>query len=193
MISDHAINAIQRAALHKQLEENFLQTVVSLANAMDARDSYTGDHSQRMVDLSTALSFEMNLDKDQIEAVHWAALLHDIGKIGVPDEILNKAGPLTDQEWNIMKQHPEMGSEILGPVNMLSDVAPIIQAHHEDLTVAAIPTACAENKSPSNLASSRWWMPTSPSATTESTTIPTPTKKPSQKSVGTAAANLTLK
>jgi putative nucleotidyltransferase with HDIG domain len=131
VISDHATSAIQRAILHEQLEENFLQTVVSLANAMDARDKYTSDHSQRMADLSTALGFEMGLSESQIEAVHWAALLHDIGKIGVPDEILKKPGPLNKKEWETMKKHPVIGSKIVAPIKMLAPVAPIIRAHHE--------------------------------------------------------------
>lgn len=131
MISDHAINAIQRASLNRQLEENFLQTVVSLAKAMDARDSYTGQHSQRMANLSTRVCEMIGLSSQQIEAVHWAALLHDIGKIGVPDNILNKPGPLTDEEWKVMKQHPQIGSDIVAPIKMLAPVAPIIRAHHE--------------------------------------------------------------
>lgn len=131
VIADHAINAIQRAALHKQLEENFLQTVISLANAMDARDSYTGYHSQRMANLATDVCETLGLSEQRIEAVRWAALLHDIGKIGVPDDILNKAGPLTEQEWETMKRHPTIGAEIVAPVKMLEPVAPIIRAHHE--------------------------------------------------------------
>jgi putative nucleotidyltransferase with HDIG domain len=131
VIADHAVNAIQRAALHKQLEENFIQTVVSLANAMDARDSYTGHHSQRMANLATDVCETLGLSEERIEAMHWAALLHDIGKIGVPDNILNKAGALTEQEWQTMKRHPQIGAEIVSPVKMLEPVGPIIQAHHE--------------------------------------------------------------
>lgn len=130
-IADYAASAIQRAMLHEQLEENFLQTIVSLANAIDARDAYTGDHSQRMGDLATRVSQAMNLSMKDIEAVYWAAVLHDIGKIGVPDEILNKPGPLTDEEWSVMKEHPAIGAEIVAPVKYLAPVAPIIRAHHE--------------------------------------------------------------
>ncbi|MCK4490882.1 MAG: HD domain-containing protein, partial [Anaerolineales bacterium] len=121
----------QRAMLHEQLEENFLQTIISLANAIDARDSYTGDHSQRMGDLATRVSQAMKLSIKDIESVYWAAVLHDIGKIGVPDEILNKPGPLTDEEWTVMKEHPLIGAEIVAPVQYLAPVAPIIRAHHE--------------------------------------------------------------
>jgi putative nucleotidyltransferase with HDIG domain len=131
VISDYATSAIQRAVLHDQLEDNFLQTVVSLANAMDARDSYTGDHSQRMADIATKVSRAMKLSPSDIEAVHWAAILHDIGKIGVPDEILNKKGPLNKKEWVVMKEHPVIGAQIVAPVKYLAPVSPIIRAHHE--------------------------------------------------------------
>jgi putative nucleotidyltransferase with HDIG domain len=131
VISDYATSAMQRAVLHDRLEDNFLQTVISLANAMDARDSYTRDHSQRMAVMATNVGRAMKLSPDDIEAVHWAAILHDIGKIGVPDEILNKEGPLNKEEWVIMKEHPLIGAQIVEPIKHLSAVAPIIRAHHE--------------------------------------------------------------
>jgi putative nucleotidyltransferase with HDIG domain len=131
VISDYATSAMQRAVLHDRLEDNFLQTVVSLANAMDARDTYTRDHSQRMADMATSVGRAMKLSPDDIESVHWAAILHDIGKIGVPDEILNKKGSLTKEEWIIMKEHPIIGAQIVEPIKHLSAVAPIIRAHHE--------------------------------------------------------------
>jgi putative nucleotidyltransferase with HDIG domain len=131
VISDYATSAIQRAVLHDQLENTFLETVVSLANAMDARDTYTRDHSQRMAKIATQVSRTMNLSAEEIEAIHWAAILHDIGKIGVPDEILNKKGALTKKEWVVMKEHPVIGAQIVAPVKYLAPVSPIIQAHHE--------------------------------------------------------------
>jgi putative nucleotidyltransferase with HDIG domain len=130
-IATHATSAIQRAMLHEQLEDTFLQTVISLANAMDARDSYTGDHSQRMADLATRVCQAMGIPKEELEYIYWAAILHDIGKIGVPDEILNKPGPLTKKEWKIMKEHPVIGAQIVAPVKYLTPVSPIIRAHHE--------------------------------------------------------------
>jgi len=147
-IADYAASAIQRAMLHEQLEENFLQTIVSLANAIDARDSYTGDHSQRMGDLATRVSQAMNLSRKDVEAVYWAAVLHDIGKIGVPDEILNKPGPLTDEEWTVMKEHPVTGAEIVSPVKYLAPVAPIILAHHEKYDGSGYPHGLKRNEIP---------------------------------------------
>jgi putative nucleotidyltransferase with HDIG domain len=130
-IADQASGAIRRAMLHGQLEEILLQTVVSLAKAIDARDSYTGDHSQRMADMATRISQAINLSEPEIEAVYWAGLLHDIGKIGVEDKILRKPGPLTKEEWVVMKEHPIVGANIVAPVKSLAPVAPLIRAHHE--------------------------------------------------------------
>jgi putative nucleotidyltransferase with HDIG domain len=117
--------------LHEQLEEGFVQTVLALANAVDARDTYVENHSQRMAKIAEVICRELNFNEDQIQAVHWAALLHDIGKIGVPDEILSKPGPLNNEEWATMMRHPEIGSQILAPLKRMSYVAPIIRAHHE--------------------------------------------------------------
>jgi HD-GYP domain-containing protein (c-di-GMP phosphodiesterase class II) len=117
--------------LHEQLEESFVQTVIALANAIDARDSYTSDHSERLIILATETAKLLNCNQDEILALNWAVRLHDIGKIGVPDEILQKPGPLSDEEWKLMQQHPEIGADIIAPVARLKDVAPLIRAHHE--------------------------------------------------------------
>jgi len=73
----------------------------------------------------------MGLSSEEIEILHWAGILHDIGKIGVPDHILNKKGSLTKKEWTIMKEHPVIGAQIVEPVKYLAPVSPIIRAHHE--------------------------------------------------------------
>ena len=139
-IADYATSSIQRAVLHEQLEDNFMQTVVSLANAIDARDSYTGDHSQRMADMASLVCQKMGLSSEEIDAIHWAAILHDIGKIGVPDRILNKKGPLTKKEWAIMREHPVIGAQIVAPVKYLALVAPIILSHHEKFDGSGYPS-----------------------------------------------------
>lgn len=130
-IADQASSAIQRARLHDQLEENFVQTVLALANAIDARDSYTSDHSERLAKLATATARRLGCSSDEIQAINWAMHLHDIGKIGTPDEILQKPGPLTHEEWLIIQRHPEIGANIIAPVKKLKNVAPLIMAHHE--------------------------------------------------------------
>jgi putative nucleotidyltransferase with HDIG domain len=147
-IADYASSSIQRAMLHNKLEENFLQTVISLANAMDARDSYTGDHSQRMADMASRIGIEMGLTPQDVEILHWAGILHDIGKIGVPDHILNKKGPLTKKEWVVMKEHPVIGAQIVAPIKYLAPVSPIIQAHHEKFDGTGYPFGLAGNDIP---------------------------------------------
>ncbi len=148
VISDYATSAIQRAQLHERLEETFLETIIALANAVDARDTYTGDHSQRMADLSTKIGMKMGLPKDQIEALHWASILHDIGKIGVPDGILNKKGPLNKEEWITMKEHPLTGAQIVAPIKYLEPVSPIIRSHHEKYDGSGYPDGLSGEEIP---------------------------------------------
>ena len=147
-ISDQAASALRRANFHERLEQSFVQIVVALAKAMDARDTYTQDHSQRMAAITDALCRRLGIDDEQIQTIHSAAALHDIGKIGVPDEILRKPGPLTNQEWDLMKRHPQIGADIIGPVTELSLVAPIIIAHHEKFDGSGYPYGLKGNQIP---------------------------------------------
>jgi putative nucleotidyltransferase with HDIG domain len=130
-IADQAASALQRANLHEQMEDSFLETVLALANAMDARDTYTINHSQRLAEMAEKICIALGRPEEEIKAIHWAALLHDLGKIGVPDEILRKPGSLTEEEWAMMRKHPEDGARIVAPVKKLANVSPIIHAHHE--------------------------------------------------------------
>ncbi len=130
-LAEIAGNALQRARAHEQLEAAYIETVLALANAMDARDTYTADHSQRLAAWAEATARELGCSDEEIEAVRWGALLHDIGKLGVPDHILQKPGPLDEEEWAIMRQHPEIGARIVAPVRRLAHVAPIIRHHQE--------------------------------------------------------------
>jgi putative nucleotidyltransferase with HDIG domain len=147
-IADQAANALHRANMYKQMESTFVETVVALANAMDARDTYTSNHSQSLCALAETISKEIHASEDDIWAIHWAALLHDIGKIGVPDRILRKNGPLTEDDWTIMKQHPDIGARIVAPVKMLENVAPLIRAHHEWYDGSGYPLGIKGNQIP---------------------------------------------
>ena len=128
---DIGATALHRAQAHAQLEEAFMQTVLALSHAMDARDAYHGDHGKELAEWATAIAAEMGLSPEETETVRLAALLHDIGKIGTPDEILLKPGPLTAKEWEIMRQHPTIGAQILRALKALHPVADIVEAHHE--------------------------------------------------------------
>lgn len=106
----------------------------SLGRAVDARDRRLFQHSAVVADLSSLLSQAHGLTPRQTEMVHMAAHLHDVGKIGVPDDILHKPGPLSDAQWRVMRQHPVLGAEILKPVRVFCGrpgVCEIVLAHHE--------------------------------------------------------------
>ena len=124
-------NAIRRARLFQNLEHSYMQMVVSLARTMDARDSYTSGHSERISQWAEAVGLELGCTPEEIQNIRWGALLHDIGKIGVPDAILRKPGKLTDAEWAIMRKHPEIGEEILGSTDRMQGVAALVRHHQE--------------------------------------------------------------
>jgi PAS domain S-box-containing protein/putative nucleotidyltransferase with HDIG domain len=124
-------SAFQRALLEEELESNFVETVLALANALEVRHTQTSDHSQKLAVWAQEILKSMGGSEEDLRNVRLAALLHDIGKIGMPDDILQKAGALTEKEWDVVKKHPEIGAEIVAPIQKLTDVAPIIRAHQE--------------------------------------------------------------
>jgi putative nucleotidyltransferase with HDIG domain len=148
LIADQTASAISRARLNDQLASNYLDTVLALAKTLEARDPYTGNHSQRMTELAETLARKMGLSEDEIKAIRWAALLHDIGKIAIPDDILRRPGPLTKEEWVIVRKHPEIGAEILMMVPDLSNVAELVKRHHERINGAGYPTGLKGNEIP---------------------------------------------
>jgi putative nucleotidyltransferase with HDIG domain len=122
-----------RLAYHRYVEtrELFEQTIGALANAVDARDKYTRGHSGRVSHIAEEICRVMRLPEAEIERIKWAGLLHDVGKIGIRDNILLKEGPLDREERVLMNQHPSIGAEIVAPAQQLSEEAPLIRAHHE--------------------------------------------------------------
>ncbi len=105
--------------------------VECITSALDARDPYTGDHSRRVSDMACFLSAKMSLSPLETQEIHIAGHLHDIGKIGVPDRVLLKPDRLNDEEWSLMKKHPEIGADILSRSEHFSRIAAIILHHHE--------------------------------------------------------------
>ncbi len=114
-----------------EIRDMFTQTVRSLAGAVDAKDPYTAGHSERVQRIAKDLGGELHCSDSELEALEWGGLLHDIGKIGIPDAILLKAGALTKEERMVMNAHPVKGEEIIKPVEKLAPELPIIRHHHE--------------------------------------------------------------
>jgi putative nucleotidyltransferase with HDIG domain len=144
----HAGIALENARLFEDAQEAYVQTVGALASAIDVRDSYTSGHSQRLADLAVKTGELMGCTEDQLVDIRWGALLHDIGKIGVPDDILRKPGLLEAHEEQIMHQHPEIGARIVERVKSLSSVAPIIRAHQERYDGLGYPDGLREKAIP---------------------------------------------
>ena len=114
-----------------EMREMFTQTIQSLAGAVDKRDPSTADHSRRVMYIARDIGREMHCSSKEMEALEWGGLLHDIGKIGVPDGILLKQDKLTREERTKMNAHPVLGADIIAPVRRLAPELPIIRHHHE--------------------------------------------------------------
>lgn len=116
---------------HREMESNFLEVTKALVMALETKDEYTAGHLERVSRYSTRLAEVLGLPQDALEAVREASLLHDIGKIGLPDEVLHKVGPLTEEEKNVIKQHLSMGARILEPMKFFKPITTLIYHHHE--------------------------------------------------------------
>ncbi len=125
--------ALANARLYAQLERTFVEAVTALAEAVERRDPYTGGHIQRVVAYSVLIADELELPPAELETLRLGATLHDIGKIAVPDQILRKPGPLTDEEAAVMRKHPEDGASIVSRIGSLAPILPIVRSHHERL------------------------------------------------------------
>src|SRR3954470_3168793 len=114
-----------------EMRDMFTQTIGALAAAVDARDPYTARHSQRVKDIAVDIGKVMRVDRGELEALEWGGLLHDVGKIGVPDSVLLKQDRLNREERILMNSHPVKGAQIIAPVLKLAPELPIIRHHHE--------------------------------------------------------------
>ncbi|HLO14401.1 MAG TPA: HD domain-containing phosphohydrolase, partial [Anaerolineales bacterium] len=122
---------IENARLYEDLEATFVQTVVTLANALDMRDTYTNSHSQRIAEWAADIARILGCNAEEVQAIYWGGLLHDIGKIGIPDSILRKPTKLDEREWEIIRKHTILGAQLVSPIKKLAEVAPIIEYSHE--------------------------------------------------------------
>lgn len=140
--------ASSKSLILKDLKELFYKTIKSIASALDAKDPYTHGHSMRVTLYSIILAKELNTPEDQLELIETAGLLHDIGKIAIPESILCKAGKLTDDEFKIMKTHPINSEKLLSSIKKLHDICPGVKYHHEKWNGKGYPEGLAGENIP---------------------------------------------
>jgi HD-GYP domain-containing protein (c-di-GMP phosphodiesterase class II) len=160
-ITSDVVMAIRNAQLFNELEielqkkqKLFINTTIALAAAIDAKDHYTHGHTARVTDLSLSIARNLlktsrnKLPEDFLDHLHIAALLHDIGKIGIPESILNKDGPLSDEENKMIKAHPDIGATILNPIKELEEAIQGVKYHHENYDGTGYPEGLKGNNIP---------------------------------------------
>lgn len=114
-----------------QIQESYETSLIMLANAIEVRDPYTRGHVERVMNYAQTIAEYLGWTAEEINNLRFGSILHDIGKIHISEEILTKAGPLSDQEWVEMKKHPEMGAELIKDIHFLKPAIPVILYHHE--------------------------------------------------------------
>jgi len=123
--------AVENARLYDELRASFIQSVTALANAIDIRDTYTITHSQQIANWAAKTAHQLGCTPDEVNEIFLGGMLHDIGKIGIPDSILQKPAQLTEEEWKIVRTHPALGAELISPIKKLAGVAPMVENSHE--------------------------------------------------------------
>jgi HD-GYP domain-containing protein (c-di-GMP phosphodiesterase class II) len=131
--------ALHRAAIQADLEHAFTTTLAVLTSTVEAKDNYTASHGEDVAGLAERVALAMGLTSSQARDVRYAAMLHDVGKIAVPSEILCKPGPLTDEEWVVMRSHAAVGGELVGRIDAFAHLAPVVRASHERIDGGGYP------------------------------------------------------
>ncbi|GAU09798.1 phosphohydrolase [Desulfoplanes formicivorans] len=131
VFSSHIASSLQNARLYTKMKTLNREVISSYAQAVEAKDIYTRGHSERVATYARNLGQFLGLSSKELDTLYMAGILHDIGKIGIPDSILNKPGKLTFEEYNVMKSHPQVGRDILSRVTSFKEILPIVYHHHE--------------------------------------------------------------
>jgi putative nucleotidyltransferase with HDIG domain len=148
ILASRAANAVENARLHEELKAVFLQTIEGFAYAIDAKDPYTHGHSRRVTRYCELIARSMDLEEAEVERIRNAAVLHDIGKIGLRLESLNKPHPLSPEERRVFQTHPQKGCKILAPIHFFEELMPIIYHHHEHYDGSGYPEGKAADQIP---------------------------------------------
>jgi diguanylate cyclase (GGDEF)-like protein len=130
-VGEHLSAAIRADDLYEQLSMSMIGTAEALAAALEAKDSYTADHARSIAEIAVEVGSEMGLPESAVDDLRYGGIFHDVGKIAIPDAIINKPGPLSDEEFEVIKTHPVVGAEILAPVPFLYGVRTIVRHAHE--------------------------------------------------------------
>jgi hypothetical protein len=139
---------IERLRLYQELREVFIHSVHAFVSAIDAKDPYTHGHSERVTAFAIKIAQELGWTESQIEVLKMSAILHDVGKIGVPEAILSKPGRLTAEEFGVIRRHPEIGTRIIGEIPQMSRTLPGILHHHESYDGKGYPEGLAADRIP---------------------------------------------
>jgi HD-GYP domain-containing protein (c-di-GMP phosphodiesterase class II) len=138
--------AIENERLSIDAEKSYFDIISALALAVEAKDRYSRGHQDRVAEYSLKIAEKLRVKDEEKKTLRDAAKLHDLGKIGISDEILLKPGPLTDEEWGVMRTHPSVGEEILKPVKSLTHLRDLVRHHHEKLDGSGYPDGLKGNQ-----------------------------------------------
>jgi response regulator RpfG family c-di-GMP phosphodiesterase len=148
VLASQASISIENVRLYHNIRDNYLKTIRAFALAVEAKDEYTHGHSENVMKFAVMVAQHLNLPLPEVEQVKYSGLLHDIGKIGVSELILNKPGKLTPQEFQEIKKHPELGAKIIADVPFLKSLVPLVLHHHEFFGGGGYPSGIAGDKIP---------------------------------------------
>jgi putative nucleotidyltransferase with HDIG domain len=139
ILSNHLAASIETARLYANVKKDYINTIYALAAAVDAKDHYTHGHSATVMKYSTKIAEKNGMSEAEVETIKYAGLLHDIGKIGISENIINKPGKLTNDEYAIIKMHPQLGANIISKIDSLKKLVPLVLSHHEWVNGAGYP------------------------------------------------------
>jgi len=146
--SEQAAVAINNARLYQKIQDSYFEIVKALAQAIEAKDPYTHGHSERVMQYAVLIAQKLGLPEEEKESLKYAAILHDIGKIGVRGIILNNPNGLTVKEYDEIKKHPLVGEGIIKPIELLQPIRPLIRHHHEWYNGKGYPDGLSEENIP---------------------------------------------